>query len=95
MFETNGTAQTSANTSSSATESEEKQSGNWVPGAYFLCDGKVEDCDKAWCFATQGPCMHTSDIRHARNFEDVSETKGLPEGSMFLEKRQDERKGFR
>lgn len=86
-FETRDTGRTSGNTSSCAKGSETK--------VLYLCDGKVEDCDKAWCFTTQGPCTHTSDIRHARNFEDVSETKGLPEGSVFFEKRQDERKGLR
>lgn len=68
-FETRDTGRTSGNTSSCAKGSETK--------VLYLCDGKVENCDKAWCFTAQGPCMHTTDVRHARNFSDMGNDGGL------------------
>lgn len=79
MFETNGTAQTSANTSSSATGSD--------VSVLYLCDGKVEGCDKAWCFTSQGPCEHTRDVRHARNFSDLGLDVGNQGGTTYIEKK--------
>ncbi len=69
IFETRGTGRTSGNTSSCAKGSE----GNVL----YLCDGKAEDCSKAWCFTSQGPCMHTRDVRHARNFSVIENDGGL------------------
>mgnify|MGYP006920202031 CR=1 FL=1 len=35
----------------------------------FLCDGKVEECSKTNCFKQGGPCCHTTNINHAKNFQ--------------------------
>ena len=34
----------------------------------YLCDGEKEDCSKRICHKNGGVCMHTSDIQHAKNF---------------------------
>lgn len=39
----------------------------------FLCDGNVPECKKTHCYKSGGECKCTSDIRHAINFENVSE----------------------
>lgn len=42
---------------------------------YYLCDGKVENCDKTMCYLRKPlpeSCHRTSDIRHAVNFEYVA-----------------------
>lgn len=40
---------------------------------FFLCDGNVPECKKTQCYKSGGECRWTSDIRHAINFENVSE----------------------
>ncbi len=35
---------------------------------FYLCDGEVENCKKTMCYKNGGVCNHTSNIRHARNF---------------------------
>lgn len=39
---------------------------------WYLCDGEREKCNKNLCFlnAKENPCRHTSDIKHAVNFEE-------------------------
>lgn len=39
---------------------------------FYLCDGEVEKCRrKSGCYKNGGGCMHTSDVEHAKNFEEV------------------------
>ena len=47
---------------------------------FFLCDGKKERCkDSEGCYwQNRGQCMHTSDPRHSRNFDPLTE-EGLEE----------------
>lgn len=45
---------------------------------YCLCDGKKECCEKQRCYKNGGDCSHTTDIRHALNFE--------KRGDVFYEK---------
>lgn len=42
----------------------------------YLCDGEVPECPKTHCYKTtdEPACRHTSDIRHAVNFEEGGET---------------------
>lgn len=42
---------------------------------FYLCDGKKEDCKKSDCHINGGRCNHTSDIRHARNFQKRSKAE--------------------
>ncbi len=41
----------------------------------YLCDGELEECKKSNCYKNNGSCNHTSDIRHAKNFHKISETR--------------------
>lgn len=33
----------------------------------YLCNGKVEDCGKQYCYKRDEPCQHTTDPSNARN----------------------------
>lgn len=40
----------------------------------YECDGMDDSCAKTHCFMNEGPCHHTTQIEHAKNFhpcEDV------------------------
>ena len=47
---------------------------------FYLCDGEVKSCKKRNCYKnsekTEGLCRHTSDIKHAINFEITQNGKG-------------------
>lgn len=42
-----------------------------MPKIFYLCDGKVPECQKNICYkkGIKDGCRHTSDIKHAVNFE--------------------------
>ena len=47
---------------------------------FYLCDGNVPECKKTFCYQNGGECRHTSDIKHALNFD-------IPrKGSCYFEK---------
>ncbi len=41
---------------------------------FYLCDGKVPKCKKDLCYkkGIKNGCRHTSDIKHAVNFEKMN-----------------------
>jgi hypothetical protein len=37
----------------------------------YICDCKAKCCDKQGCIKNGGPCSHTFDIMHSKNFNEV------------------------
>ena len=37
----------------------------------YICDCKQECCESSGCCMNGGPCQHTFDISHAKNFEET------------------------
>ena len=33
----------------------------------YLCNGKVKQCKKTYCYLNGGECRHTTDIRYRKN----------------------------
>lgn len=44
---------------------------------FYLCDGKVESCNKTLCYKFDGPCKHTENVSHAINGENEREYANL------------------
>lgn len=36
----------------------------------FLCAGNMEGCEKTHCYKNGGECMHTKEVKYAKNFQD-------------------------
>ena len=45
-----------------------------VPDVCYICDHEDPNCKKDGCSKHGGPCEHTTDIRHAVNFEKLDGT---------------------